>query len=111
LASDRCHRLHTRNARSTTVPRRRLESKKRRKPLRGCVLDPLSHSTAYRLLTAVPRRWQLEQEQASRADRLAVAGRLKEKGNSLFKQGQYEEAREAYIKVPLCFGARVCVLW
>jgi hypothetical protein len=48
LASDHCHRLHTRNALSTTVRRRRLESRRRRKPLQGCVLDPLPHSTTYR---------------------------------------------------------------
>jgi len=39
-----------------------------------------------------------EAEQAQKRDAVATATRFKEKGNSLFKSGQYEEAREAYIR-------------
>eukprot|EP00698_Gefionella_okellyi_P019666 TRINITY_DN6062_c0_g1_i3.p1 TRINITY_DN6062_c0_g1~~TRINITY_DN6062_c0_g1_i3.p1 ORF type:complete len:436 (-),score=131.17 TRINITY_DN6062_c0_g1_i3:1063-2370(-) len=39
-----------------------------------------------------------DEELALKKDRVAANARMKEKGNSLFKQGQFEEAAEAYIK-------------
>ena len=52
---------------------------------------------------------QLAADQAARADRLAVVSRLKDKGNSLFKSGQYEEARRLTSRYACDVCVCVCV--